>query len=117
MSIFGLTSRVIPATSNDGKVPIAVRRLAAPVQPHMLQRAYIARSDFDLRIVIGAMLLAPFIAQPPGIVIGLTKAANDPAWPAIDQEATAFSGLTAQLKLVGPVPRILSDFLWGPESP
>ena len=79
-----------------------INMLAAPVQPHMLQRAYIARSDFDLRIVIGAMLLAPFIAQPPGIVIGLTKAANDPAWPAVDQDATAFSGLTAQLKLVGP---------------
>lgn len=79
-----------------------VNMLAAPVQPHMLQRAYIARSDFDLRIVIGAMLLAPFIAQPPGIVIGLTKAANDPAWPAIEQKATAFSGLTAQLRLLGP---------------
>ena len=78
-----------------------INMLAAPVQPHMLQRAYIARSDFDLRIVIGAMLVAPFVAQPPGIVIGLTKAANDPAWPAIDQVATAFSGLTAQLKMVG----------------
>ncbi|OLQ15705.1 Sodium/glucose cotransporter [Symbiodinium microadriaticum] len=75
--------------------------LAAPVTPHMLQRAYLAKADADLRWVIGAMLLAPFIAQPPGIVIGLVKAANNPAWPPIDQTATAFSSVMAQFKLVG----------------
>ena len=46
--------------------------LAAPLQPHMVQRAYIASSDASLRIVMAAMLLAPFLAQPPGIVMGLT---------------------------------------------
>jgi len=84
-----------------------INMLAAPVQPHMLQRAYIAKSDFDLRFVIAAMLVAPFIAQPPGIVIGITKAVNDPAWPEIERTATAFSGLTAQLKLMGPFQYIL----------
>ena len=75
--------------------------LAAPVTPHFVQRAYLAKTDADLRIVMGVMLVAPFIAQPPGIVMGLVKAANNPAWPLVDQEATAFSGVMAQLKLVG----------------
>ena len=75
--------------------------LAAPVTPHFVQRAYLAKTDADLRIVMGVMLVAPFIAQPPGIVMGLVKAANNPAWPPVDQEATAFSGVMAQLKLVG----------------
>jgi len=68
----------------------------------MVQRAYIASSDANLRIVMAAMLLAPFVAQPPGIVIGLTKSAYNPSWPLVDQEATAFSGLTSQLKMTGP---------------
>lgn len=51
---------------------------------------------------MAAMLLAPFVAQPPGIVIGLTKSAYNPSWPLVDQEATAFSGLTSQLKMTGP---------------
>ena len=46
--------------------------LAAPLQPHMVQRAYIASSDASLRIVMATMLVAPFLAQPPGIVMGLT---------------------------------------------
>ena len=79
---------------------------------------------------MGAMLVAPFIAQTPGIIIGLTKilglqesflrlvvsmffpgfwwevttnvrSAYDPMWPVVDQQATAFSGLSAQLKMVG----------------
>ena len=50
---------------------------------------------------MAAMLLAPFVAQPPGIVIGLTKSAYNPSWPLVDQEATAFSGLTSQLKMTG----------------
>eukprot|EP00435_Cladocopium_sp_Y103_P043349 s1779_g12.t1 len=76
--------------------------MTAAVSPQIVQRTYIATSDADLRIVMGAMLLAPFIAQTPGIIIGLTKIAYDPMWPVVDQEATAFSGLSAQLKMVGP---------------
>lgn len=75
--------------------------LVAPLSPHIVQRTYIATSDADMRLVVGAMLLAPFIAQTPGIIIGLTKSAYDPMWPVVDQEATAFSGLSAQLKMVG----------------
>lgn len=50
-----------------------VNMMVAPLSPHMVQRTYIATNDSDMRIVIGAMLLAPFIAQTPGIIIGLTK--------------------------------------------
>ena len=79
-----------------------VNMMVAPLSPHMVQRTYIATNDSDMRIVIGAMLLAPFIAQTPGIIIGLTKSAYDPMWPVVDQVSTAFSGLSAQLKMVGP---------------
>ena len=47
--------------------------LVTPLSPHIVQRTYIATSDADMRIVMGAMLLAPFIAQTPGIIMGLTK--------------------------------------------
>jgi len=79
-----------------------INMLAAPLQPHMVQRAYIASSDANLRIVMAAMLVAPFVAQPPGIVIGLTKSAYNPSFPLVNQDATAFSGLTSQLKMTGP---------------
>ncbi|CAJ1373504.1 unnamed protein product [Effrenium voratum] len=80
-----------------------INMLAAPLQPHMVQRAYIASSDASLRLVMAAMLLAPFVAQPPGIIIGLTKSAYDPAWPLVDRGASAFSAVTAQLKMAGPI--------------
>jgi len=74
---------------------------AAPLQPHMIQRVYIASSESDLRIVMGAMLVAPFLAQIPGILMGLTKAAYAPSWPQAAQEATAFSAVTSQLMEYG----------------
>eukprot|EP00933_Yihiella_yeosuensis_P062299 TRINITY_DN6524_c0_g3_i2.p1 TRINITY_DN6524_c0_g3~~TRINITY_DN6524_c0_g3_i2.p1 ORF type:complete len:647 (+),score=78.91 TRINITY_DN6524_c0_g3_i2:86-2026(+) len=75
--------------------------IAAPLTPHMIQRAHIASDDHDLRLMMGAMLVAPFIAQTPGILIGLTKAAYVSSWPAVAQEATAFSSVAAQLLSVG----------------
>lgn len=51
--------------------------LTAPLSPHFIQRTYIATSDQDLRVVMAAMLVAPFIAQIPGIVLGLTKSAYE----------------------------------------
>lgn len=75
--------------------------LGAALQPHMVQRAYIAASDRALKVVMAAMLVAPFLAQPPGIVIGLTKAAFEPAWPEADREATAFSSVSNQLMARG----------------
>lgn len=78
----------------------------APLQPHMVQRAYIASSDANLRIVMAAMLVAPFVAQPPGIVIGLTKSAYNPSFPLVNQDATAFSGLTSQLKMTGQTKKL-----------
>ncbi|CAK9059330.1 unnamed protein product [Durusdinium trenchii] len=81
--------------------------LTAPLSPHFIQRTYIATSDQDLRVVMAAMLVAPFIAQIPGIVLGLTKSAYDPLFPVVDQDATAFSGLSAQLKMAGPLQYVL----------
>merc|ERR1719291_1299461 len=43
------------------------------------------------------MLVAPFVAQTPGILIGLTKAAYAPAWPEAVRELTAFSAVSEML--------------------
>jgi len=81
--------------------------LAAPLQPHMIQRSFIASSDGALRIMMGAMVLAPFLAQTPGIVIGLTQAAYSPSWPEEERKLTAFSGVSNALASVGLGPYFL----------
>eukprot|EP00928_Gymnodinium_smaydae_P001977 TRINITY_DN10703_c0_g3_i1.p1 TRINITY_DN10703_c0_g3~~TRINITY_DN10703_c0_g3_i1.p1 ORF type:complete len:652 (+),score=84.98 TRINITY_DN10703_c0_g3_i1:36-1991(+) len=85
--------------------------VAAPLQPHMVQRAYIAATDRDLRYVMAAMLFAPFIAQTPGIVMGLTSAAYEPSWPAVAQDATAFSAITGELMQAGWLQYLLSALM------
>ena len=59
--------------------------LVAPLSPHIVQRTYIATSDADMRLVVGAMLLAPFIAQTPGIIIGLTKTPGGIRWDGVNR--------------------------------
>lgn len=41
------------------------------------------------------------ILPGPDAGLGPPRSAYDPMWPVVDQEATAFSGLSAQLKMVG----------------
>jgi len=84
-----------------------VNMLAAPLQPHMIHRAYIASSDRALRIMMAVMLVAPFLAQPPGIVIGLTKAAFELGWPASDRDVTAFTAVGNQLLDTGSFEYVL----------
>jgi Na+/proline symporter len=87
--------------------------VAAPLQPHMLQRAYIARSDRTLRVVMVAMLVAPFLAQTPGILMGLTKAAFEPSWSSSSQQATAFASISDQLITRGPFQYFLAVVMTG----
>ncbi|CAJ1330032.1 unnamed protein product [Effrenium voratum] len=75
-----------------------INMLAAPLQPQMVQRCYMASSDASLRLVMAAMLVAPY-----SIIMGLTKSAYDPAWPLVDRQASAFSAVTGQLKMAGPI--------------
>lgn len=75
--------------------------LAAPLTPQVIQRAYIAASDDVLRYVCGAMLAAPFLAQTPGILIGLTKAAFDGGWPETVRMLPAFSAMSNELMKKG----------------
>lgn len=84
-----------------------VNMLAAALQPHMIQRAYIAASDRALKVVMVAMLVAPFLAQPPGIVIGLTRAAFEPAWPEVERNSTAFSAVSDELMAKGTFEYVL----------
>jgi len=78
-----------------------VNMIGAPLQPHMIQRAYIAADDRALRLMMGAMLLAPFLAQTPGIIMGITKAAWDPTWPQDVRKQTAFSSVCDALSSEG----------------
>merc|ERR1719329_330912 len=85
-----------------------VNSLAWPLEPHMIQRAYIAANDGVLRWVCGAMIAAPWIAQAPGIVIGLTKANYEASWPETSRVATAFAAVTEELMRLGPGEYLLS---------
>jgi len=85
--------------------------LAFPLGPQQVQRVYIAASDRALRVVAFAMLLAPFLCQPPGIAIGLTKAALAPAWPKATVEATAVASVSDVLMQKGPLEYVLVSLL------
>mmetsp|Transcript_93318 Transcript_93318/g.260929 ORF Transcript_93318/g.260929 Transcript_93318/m.260929 type:complete len:646 (+) Transcript_93318:138-2075(+) len=85
--------------------------IAAPLQPHMIQRAYIASSDRDLKIVMATMLFAPFLAQTPGILMGLTKATFERGWPLAEQQATAFAAVSEQLMACGALEYTLATLL------
>jgi len=77
--------------------------LAFPLNPHMVQRAYIASSDGALRLVAMALVVAPFLTMTPGIVAGIVKASFADAWPLASRDASAFAALGNELKKLGPL--------------
>lgn len=79
--------------------------LAFPLNPHMVQRAYIARSDGAIRFVAAAVTVAAFVAMVPGVVAGITKATFASSWPLVSQGAgvSAFSAIGNELKSLGPL--------------
>mmetsp|Transcript_46973 Transcript_46973/g.102194 ORF Transcript_46973/g.102194 Transcript_46973/m.102194 type:complete len:660 (+) Transcript_46973:84-2063(+) len=80
-----------------------VNLLALPLNPHMIQRMYIASDDSALRAVVMELCLAPFLVMMPGIIIGLTKRVYEKQWPMASQMASAFAGVNMELMRKGVV--------------
>lgn len=71
--------------------------LAFALNPHMIQRVYVAANDHSLKQVTIALCFAPYLTFLPGVYAGLIKAAYGPSWPLVSQTATAFSSITIEL--------------------
>jgi len=67
--------------------------LAFPLNLHLVQRCYIARSDNALRVVMFSLLVAAFISYPPGVLTGLVQKTESPTWPAGVAKLPAFFGV------------------------
>jgi len=72
---------------------------AFPLNPHMVQRAYIAKSDQALRVVVGVMFVAGFLCMPPGIMAGLVVATFGKSWSI--EPSSPFAAVTSQLMQMG----------------
>ena len=61
------------------------------LNPHMLQRAFTAQHDWQLRFVVMCLFTAPFICMIPGLLTGITHISNN--WI-----GSAFFALLAELR-------------------
>merc|ERR1719210_1102790 len=72
--------------------------LLFPLNPHMVQRGFLAASDRTLRLVIICGCFAGFVTMLPGIMTGVVTATFRDSWPISSSDATAFSALTNEMK-------------------
>jgi len=84
-----------------------VNMVAFPLNPHMVQRAYIAQSDWALRLTTFVVLLAPFLTVPPGLMTGMVRATYGMSWPLAQQDATAFASVGSEIMKFGFLPYVL----------
>jgi len=83
--------------------------LAFPLNPHMVQRVYIAQSDQALRFVVGIMFVAGFLCMPPGMMAGLVVATFSKTWTI--EPSSPFAAVAAQLMEMGPLQYVLAVVL------
>lgn len=82
-----------------------------PLNPHMLQRVYVASSDGAVKLVMFVMTVSPFLTMIPGIVAGIVKGTFQDSWPIDDQDASAFAAVGNQLRKNGLFDYILVSML------
>lgn len=75
--------------------------LAFPLNPHLVQRMFLAEKDRDLLPVIKLLLFSPFVAMGPGLIAGIVLAANWPLWGGWTGCASAFASLGVALQQDG----------------
>lgn len=75
--------------------------VAFGLNPHMVQRSFIASSDDTLRFVIASVVIASFAAILPGLAMGIVAATFSPSWPASSAMAATFAGMGSELKRFG----------------
>lgn len=56
-------------------------QMAFSLNPHVVQRCFIAKNDYGLKVVAGTLILSAFIAMLPGVYLGITSMAYSPSWP------------------------------------
>eukprot|EP00448_Togula_jolla_P019467 CAMPEP_0170588644 /NCGR_PEP_ID=MMETSP0224-20130122/10941_1 /TAXON_ID=285029 /ORGANISM="Togula jolla, Strain CCCM 725" /LENGTH=611 /DNA_ID=CAMNT_0010912377 /DNA_START=24 /DNA_END=1859 /DNA_ORIENTATION=+ len=72
-----------------------------PLNPHMVQRIYIARNDQGFRLVLMVLFVMPFLAAMPGIITGIAKKTVEGKWPLSSQKSTAFAGMCVEIMRKG----------------
>jgi len=74
--------------------------LAFPLNPHMVQRAVISKSDAAVRTTMQVLCVAAFLTMIPGISVGIITATYRDAWPwdASLPSVGAFSAMNNMLK-------------------
>merc|ERR1719437_129220 len=66
----------IPYSLNMIYFWFVVSFLAFPLNPHLMQRIFLAETDADTKKATQLVLFSPFVAFTPGIIAGLVAAAN-----------------------------------------
>eukprot|EP00486_Rosalina_sp_Unknown_P013312 CAMPEP_0201596348 /NCGR_PEP_ID=MMETSP0190_2-20130828/193055_1 /ASSEMBLY_ACC=CAM_ASM_000263 /TAXON_ID=37353 /ORGANISM="Rosalina sp." /LENGTH=497 /DNA_ID=CAMNT_0048056655 /DNA_START=697 /DNA_END=2190 /DNA_ORIENTATION=- len=67
--------------------------LSFALNPHMLQRAFTAKHDWQVRFVTGAIFVAGFLAQIPGVTTGIAYLSNKLSFKQEYQEMAAFQAM------------------------
>jgi len=84
-------------TARFGMLWFIVTLIFFPLNPHMVQRMYIARDDMALKVSSMILFLMPFLAAMPGIITGIVKKVVEQDWPVSSQKASAFSGMCIEI--------------------
>eukprot|EP00927_Polykrikos_kofoidii_P013381 TRINITY_DN15830_c0_g2_i1.p1 TRINITY_DN15830_c0_g2~~TRINITY_DN15830_c0_g2_i1.p1 ORF type:complete len:680 (-),score=64.53 TRINITY_DN15830_c0_g2_i1:43-2028(-) len=87
---------------------VVLLTMSMPINYHMIQKCYIAKSDWDLKAAAVFTMIMTFVCLPPCIIMGLTKAANDPSWPLTSRAMLAFGGSVKELGKAGIVEHLVS---------
>jgi len=66
---------------------------AFPLNPHLVQRVYLAEHDSGIKSVVKLLLFSPFFAMGPGVLAGVVLLANYPEWGAQFGCGSAFGTL------------------------
>ena len=67
--------------------------LSFSLNPHMLQRAFTAKHDWQVRFVTGCIFVAGFLAQIPGVTTGIAYLSNKVSFKEEYQTMAAFQAM------------------------
>lgn len=85
--------------------------LAFPLNPHMVQRVYIARSDHVLKWVMITLICGALLVMWPGIIAGVMKATFAMSWPLASQDESALVSLFLELRSHGALENVVVALL------
>merc|ERR550532_781753 len=74
---------------------------AFPLNPHLVQRAFLAANDKGVKAVVCLLTWSPIVAMGPGIIAGIVVTSFLPAWGNLYGCGSAFGLLGAHLQATG----------------